>query len=261
MERNEPQPDAAPDCETRRREPELRATVEALVRQTLARLNNEQNTERLKTDRSTNQTRAGASPAGAELAIPDRLITLATLAGKLAGARAVVVRPGAVVTPAAKELLWDKKIELIVGSPDPAACPRRRQACGLILAVAGASYDPAPLAAALVREGATIEIMNRPDPITTLEALADALRNPPGLAMLFTGEPAAAACLANRRPELRAAVAGSPAEATAAIDSLGANLLVADPAKRTYWELLRIARHFVARGPQPCPSRWREPLQ
>jgi len=47
------------------------------------------------------------------LELEDRLVTLASLEGRLEGIRQLVVLPKAVVTPSVRDELRDKKIELV----------------------------------------------------------------------------------------------------------------------------------------------------
>lgn len=58
----------------------------------------------------------GVTPApseAAELVLADRVVALATLAGRLTGVQRVVVGTRAVVTPAARDELRDCQIELL----------------------------------------------------------------------------------------------------------------------------------------------------
>ena len=48
-----------------------------------------------------------------ELAVSDKVVTLATLDGRLAGVKRVVVGGRSIVTPAAKDELNDRSIELV----------------------------------------------------------------------------------------------------------------------------------------------------
>ena len=56
----------------------------------------------------------GATTSGAaELAVSDKVVTLSTLDGRLAGVNQLVVSGRAIVTPAVKDELNDRSIELI----------------------------------------------------------------------------------------------------------------------------------------------------
>ena len=54
-----------------------------------------------------------SSPVGSELAITERVVTLRLLDGRLAGVNRLVVPPRAVITPAVKDELKQRQIELV----------------------------------------------------------------------------------------------------------------------------------------------------
>jgi len=54
-----------------------------------------------------------SSPVGAELAIPERVVTLRLIEGRLKGVSRLLVQAGAVITPAAKDELKQRQIELV----------------------------------------------------------------------------------------------------------------------------------------------------
>ena len=57
--------------------------------------------------------RLAATNDETELAVSDRVVTLATLGGRLAGVKRLVVGGRSIVTPAVKDELNDRSIELI----------------------------------------------------------------------------------------------------------------------------------------------------
>lgn len=56
---------------------------------------------------------SGTPRSNVELCISERVVTLRTIEGRLAGARRLVVVPRAIVTPAVKDELKARKIELV----------------------------------------------------------------------------------------------------------------------------------------------------
>lgn len=56
----------------------------------------------------------GAAQSKVELCVSERVVTLRTIEGRLAGARRLVVVPRAIVTPAVKDELRARNIELVV---------------------------------------------------------------------------------------------------------------------------------------------------
>jgi hypothetical protein len=56
----------------------------------------------------------GAPQSNVELCISERVVTLRTIEGRLAGAKRLVVVPRTIVTPAVKDELKARNIELVV---------------------------------------------------------------------------------------------------------------------------------------------------
>jgi hypothetical protein len=55
-----------------------------------------------------------SSPVSEDLAIADKVVTLRSIEGRLVGVKRLVVRPRAVITPAVKDELKLRKVELVV---------------------------------------------------------------------------------------------------------------------------------------------------
>ena len=70
-------------------------------------------------------------------------------------------------------------------------------------------------------------------------------------AVLFCTDPGLACCLANKVPGVRAVAVGTAAQAARALARLGANLLVVEPAGRTYFECRQIMR--LCQAGAACP--------
>jgi Ribose/Galactose Isomerase len=70
-------------------------------------------------------------------------------------------------------------------------------------------------------------------------------------AVIFCGGTGVAACVSNKVPGIRAVSVNSVMEAERAVDSLGANVLIVDPAGRTYFEFKEILR--LASSASVCP--------
>lgn len=56
----------------------------------------------------------GAAPSNADLYVSERVVTLRTIEGRLAGAKRLVVMPRTIVTPAVKDELKARNIDLVV---------------------------------------------------------------------------------------------------------------------------------------------------
>jgi ribose 5-phosphate isomerase RpiB len=246
---------------------DVRLNIEEIVREVLARLN----AEGAKQNKPDAKHDGGKGPSGdGRLTLAERLITVATLTGRLAGVKQCVAPPQAVVTPAAKDLLRERGVKLTFRGADAGERPARNAdgARRLMLAVADAKFDPAQLAASLGREGIKIETTAATGLLGAIEAVsavvsAAMIEKTPHekakMAIVFTRETPAAVCLANRVVGVRAAAAASTRDAKDAVRSVGANVLMIDPAERSFWELMQIAKAFAA-GPRPCPLPWKERL-
>jgi hypothetical protein len=216
-----------------------RAAVEQIVRQVLAEL------------RATApaKTTSGSSPEAAHPActLTTKVITVATLEGRLTPGVQLVVPRGAVFTPAARDELkrFNVTVASAVGNGKSSARPR------LLLAAHG-NYDVAPLAAGLAAENLDVV---RPQAVglpAIISLLAHELSNTRGL--LITDQAAAAVALANRQAGVRAALVCNPVEIDRAASSLSPNLLVIDPLGRSVFELRQLVRHWL-RHPEPvCPA-------
>ena len=79
------------------------------------------------------------------------------------------------------------------------------------------------------------------------------------MGVLLTGEAAAALCLANRRRGIRAALGSSVASIETAIASIGANLLIIDPAGQSAFVLRQLLRTWT-RGRRDVPARYGDRL-
>jgi len=72
-------------------------------------------------------------------------------------------------------------------------------------------------------------------------------------AVLFCDDAGLACCVANKVKGVRAAAASSVPQARRALDGLGVNLLVVEPAGRTFYELKRMLQLCCARPEAACP--------
>ncbi|MFM9116954.1 MAG: hypothetical protein ACKOU6_12430, partial [Planctomycetota bacterium] len=86
--------------------------------------------------------------------------------------------------------------------------------------------------------------------------LAAVLSSSGRLGILLSSEPDAAVWLANRQTTLRATMACSVDTVRAAVQSIGANLLIIAPQRTPAYSSRAIVRQFVADGARVCPQRW-----
>lgn len=199
---------------------------------------------------------APAPPADDSLVLNRRVVTLADLPERIQAVRRLVVPRGAVVTPAVKDLLQQQRIALMFGQSNPS----QAQAVRVVLAVAAAHYDSAALESALGREGYPVEPRRHDCLIRAIDQLADDVQSGATMAILMTEHPAPALCLANRRPGVRAVLGVRADRVAAETESVGANVLVADPTAAGFFVLKQMAVQFLRGGPKPCPEAFRKRL-
>ena len=186
-----------------------------------------------------------------------RVVAPTAVAARLDGLRRLVIRRGAVVTPAVRDLLRQHGITLVTAIDSQSMGPGE---VPLALMAATTTYDPAALVASLARETTVAEIP-AVDLISGIAALADRVGCGGSLGLLITDQTATALCLANRDPAIRAAAVTDTAEVAAVVQEIGANLLLVNPAQRDTAALTAIARAFCQQGPQPCPTALRDALR
>ena len=187
------------------------------------------------------------------LTISARVVTLGELEGKLEGIRELVVPAGAVITPAARDLLRLKQIDVSYAVPAKAAAKPR---LALVVGIAETKYDATNLIQAVVREGTVVERLAQTGLVQVVRELGDEAAMGGKLGLLLTSETAAALCLANRRPGVRAVAATSVAATLRAVRKVGANVLAIDPAGRGAFEMQRVVSQFVAGAPYACPAEF-----
>ena len=251
---------------------ELAETIERMVREVLAGLGHTVVAARVPAAEPhadgasaiAAATKAPSQPAVAtpqeadeSVVISRRVVALADLPERSATVRRVIVPLGTVVTPAAQDELQQRKIKLVVGEPDGAAT----KAVSAILMVAAAAYDPAALAGTLEREGFAIQPHRMDCLIRATDQLAADLAADSTMGLLVTAYPAAAVCLANRHPGVRA-ILGTQADTVAGdAQSVGANLLVVDPGPHGFFAIKQMATRFLRGGPRSCPEVFRKRLE
>lgn len=214
-----------------------------------------QNTKTEKT--ASGNTKTENTTAGSDLHLSLPVISVARLEGKLTGVKRLVVSPKAVVTPAAKDLLRERKIELARGTADS-----KRTSSGklpLAVGVAETPYDPAALCREVKSDSQPLEELAHTGLATVTEEMSEQVARGGRLGLLLTSNVSAAACLANRQRGVRAAEARCPTSTREAVKGVGVNLLVVNPVGKSTFELKRMIQVFLA-GAGECPAQWRGKL-
>lgn len=186
-------------------------------------------------------------PAPGTLSLAEPVVSLAVLNGRLAGLRQLVVSPHSVVTPAVRDELRARGVELVRQPLAPAAAVR--------LAL-GAEQAGQPAAAWTGWNGNrwTVTCCEQGPLDRVLDCLAEALGSQADAAVCLTPRPKVAVYLACRRHGLRAAEADSPAATRAAVEQLGAQLLAVDPHGCGPFQVKNLIAELAAAGPPSPPD-------
>lgn len=215
--------------------------IEAIVREVIRRLEEMQ--------------RANAAIGHGELVAESRVVSLSALPAGWQQAKSLRVPRGAIVTPAVRDELRQRKIELKSGDGSKTAVAAKtkdepRKPLGRVLiAAAGEKLDVRSWIGLLGDVGRLCQPVEAGDLEQAVAKLGEAIDGQSERAVLLTDRPSAAACLANRRAEVRAAVAWDLASLEESRRSLDVNLLVIDPKKLNLHQTRNLVRRFVQTGP------------
>lgn len=186
-----------------------------------------------------------------ELVVCSRVVSLGEIGDRLGRIRRLVVRPGAIITPAVRDALADRNITVVHSATDG---PAATTAAKIVLVAARTTYDAAALTESLGGEGLAVETQTSDCLIRTADLLAARVRDGATLGVVLTPDAAAALCLANRLPAVRAIAAADPGVVEESARAVGANVLVVDPRGKGIFPLKQIISAFGRSGPWPCPK-------
>jgi hypothetical protein len=195
---------------------------------------------RLKDATTAEPTSQAVTNDPGELTVPDRVVTMGTLAGWLNGVTTLLVRPDAVVTPLVVEELKRRKIQIRRGAGSTAG----RQQQQLLLATAGTGFHAGILQQRLNNTPLQIIRHDSDDVPTAVEKLATGITGNE-LAILATQQTASALIHLNRHSHLRAIDARDLKQTQQDIQQVEANVLVFHPGRWTIDELENLARMFT----------------
>jgi hypothetical protein len=202
-----------------------------------------------------------------ELCVDAAVVSMSVLsdaATRLDGVQRLMVERKAIVTPAVRDLLRERKIELAYRTASkgkPTVEIGKKGTLRLVLAAAdisGSQIDA--LVKLLTRLPLDIERLNVAGLVEIVDELARRIGEPATIGLLLTTETAAALCLANRMKQIRALAigeAGTLAGLNAAAKAIGANLLILDPTGRSPFALKPWIERFCQGAPRGCPEKWR----
>ncbi len=233
--------------------------IERIVREVLAQLKVASGSAAAHAAPSDAPPSAHEGPIAQEgnVYVDARVVTLESIAGRLQGAKQLVVPPGARVTPAVRDELRRKGVALVCGS---AAVGVQKHLLRVLLMTVRTQYDPAALVRTLVQAGSQVQTETSDCMIAATDKLAAAVASGRSLGLLVSRHTGAGLCLANRHAGVRAVLATGVSSTAAAVVAVGANLLVFDPTLGTAYEKIRIVRDFCLGGIRSCPEALKERL-
>jgi len=185
-----------------------------------------------------------------DLVLDEPVVTLQMLDGRLSQIHRVLVRRRAVVTPSVRDELRKRNIRLEHRQETTATPPNAGE---LLIVRCGQSTAAAEAARELTTPaGARVVVCD--DLRSAAQTLASTVRDARRIGVLLTEETWLAASVVNRSAVVRGACVRSVDETRAAVASLGANVLIVDPAVvagHVWNELLEV---FRADLPRRCPG-------
>jgi hypothetical protein len=173
--------------------------------------------------------------------IDDRVVTLNSVDGRLDGLRRLIVQRRAIITPALRDELNKRGIELDRGGNGGSM--RRETTVSIIRC----HLTKAPVLPGV--EDVTA---------TSLEALvrlaSERVSDPGRRVVVLIGQTAMALCVLNRQKSVRAALATNIDAVRAASQSIAANILVVDPAHLGRVQIMGLVRAFEGEEVRSVPE-------
>ncbi len=232
----------------------LAALVERIVREVLARL----------TVADTTPAKP-EQPVACATSLVGRVISLADLKQLPANARGIQVSSDALITPAAKDELRDRGVQIVRGQPNSTTKTIERSATSLVIGTVEATtgkfatvIDQA--VAGLRKQKQQIEQLPRLPLSEQIDALVDPVVRGGRRGVLVASEVSAALCLANRHGGVRAVLGTTKQNVRRDVERLAANLLVVDPTARSTFEVMQLIGEFAKAEAGPVPESLRNRL-
>ena len=180
----------------------------------------------------------------------ERLLTLATLDGKLEGLRRLVVHRKAIVTPALREELSRRGIELDRGGL------KGTKKAEVAIAVVRFNAEHAPSLPGLgLAEDVSVKSVG-----SLVKKVKEQLDQADRMVVVLTRQASVALCVLNRISTVRAALATNVESVRGAVKAIAANVLIVDPAHLGRVQLSALLRACENEGVRPVPSELSEVL-
>lgn len=200
--------------------------IERIVRDVMSRLASERPAA-LKEAETPKQAEAPkpATAAASELVLEAKVVTLADLQGRLVGIKQLVVTERAVITPAVRDLLREKKVGLVrrmAGAQAAASATGRT----IVVAATEAKVAVGGLVRELRELGCKLEELAQAGLVAAVRELGDEVAKSGAVGLLVCEEPEAALIALNRRSGIRAVGGDDVAAIERAAKAVGANAFV-----------------------------------
>lgn len=192
-----------------------------------------------------------------ELVVTSRVVTLSEVEDRLDGVRRLVVPPKAVITPAVRDVLAERRIQLARAAMS-AGGDTKNGGAGVTVLLLGSRVSEEQIQRLFTGAAVTPQCERYDCLIRATDRAAEGIRSG-ARTIIVTQHLAPAVCLANRHAGVRA-VAGRDAPTLASdAAAVGANVAVIDPSAGLF-ALKRSALAFLEQGPWECPEAFRERL-
>lgn len=216
--------------------------------------------ERLRlqpTVRAESAVETSTQPTTDTLVLSDDVVTAELLEQRMNGKRRVLVATRAVLTPSARDLLRSRNIEWSRRSA--AQAENSSTTVWKAVVVSSSPVLEGALDDAAQRAGIRWDrefAGNTPEAVR--HAVGELCRAAIGGAVIFTDQPEAAACRANRNNQVRAAVVSSVNQVRATQRDMGPNLFCIAVGDVSYIELRNLLREATTSEPSAPPGGWDE---
>jgi len=203
------------------------AEIERLVREVLAQLA---------------PTTAPPAPGATELWLEQSVVSVQDLEGRLAQVQQIVVPAKAIITPAARDVLRERGIDVRRASEMVTKPSQQRT---MLLGVAATRFDPTAVITQLRRRGVQTEQIARTGLKTVVAELAEEATKGGRRVWLLTEATHEAVCLANRTAGVWAAAAQHRGELADARKAIELNFLITNPTKSTAFQQTQLGQEYA----------------
>lgn len=198
---------------------------------------------------------SSGAPSGTTPFIEEPVITQDLLIGRVNGSRTVRVGTRAILTPSARDFLRVRGIECVreTGGGSASEIAARPRWIALVSKATSTVTSALP---SLGDGNSKLEQRLVGSPVEAAQhGIGLLCRGEAAGIAVFTDEPEAVACVANRNASVRAAVVASVAQATALQRSLGVNFAAINPVGLSLFELRNLLRVVTSCVPT-APANW-----